>query len=135
MADQSLRVLLIDDDESVVTTLGRILTLQGYEVATALNVEAGLSQVDQFRPDVVLLDLRMPLVGGLIFLRCLRARGESGHTPVAIVTGDYFIDEAVAAEIRSLGADLHFKPLWLDDVIGITERLLHRRRQPPAESG
>ena len=43
----------------------------------------------------------------------------SAHTPVAIVTGDYFLDDAISTELRELGAELRFKPLWLEDLVGL----------------
>jgi hypothetical protein len=43
---------------------------------------------------------------------------------VAIVTGDYFLDQAVSNELRELGADLRFKPLWLEDLLALARNLL-----------
>ena len=45
-------------------------------------------------------------------------------TPVAIVTGDYFLDDKVSSELRELGAELKFKPLWLEDLVGLARNLL-----------
>ncbi len=68
----------------------------------------------------------MPLMDGLAFLRRFRAREEQRHTPVAIVTGDSMVDEATKNELRQLEANMYFKPLWLQDLVDITRRLLHR---------
>ncbi len=77
-------------------------------------------------PDAIILDLRMPLMNGLGFLRQLRTMPDQQEspTPVAIVTGDYFLDDSVAAELRQLGAQLQFKPLWLEDLVGLARNLL-----------
>ena len=83
-----------------------------------------LREADRSHPDAIILDLRMPLVDGLGFLRRLRARDEQRDTPVAIVTGDYFLDDQVSAELRELGAELKFKPLWLEDLVGLARHLL-----------
>jgi DNA-binding response OmpR family regulator len=119
-------VLVIDDDESTTQTFARMLRLEGYEVTVALTAEAGLREVETFHPDAILLDLRMPVASGLVFLRRLRAHEEPRRTPVAVITGDLAIDESIASEIRERGAELYFKPVWLDDLIGIAQRLLHR---------
>ena len=74
--------------------------------------------------DAIILDLRMPLIDGLGFLRRLRAQDDHRATPVAIVTGDYFLDDSVSAELRELGAELRFKPLWLEDLVGLARNLL-----------
>ena len=69
----------------------------------------------------------MPLADGLTFLRRLRAR-EERHTPVAIVTGDYLVDEAITRELKELEVDVYYKPVWIEDLVGITRRLIHRTR-------
>jgi DNA-binding response OmpR family regulator len=117
-------ILVVDDDEGVTQTFARMLRLEGYDVRTAINAENGLREADKSRPDAIILDLRMPLVDGLGFLRRLRARDELRDTPVAIVTGDYFLDDQVSAELRELGAELKFKPLWLEDLVGLARHLL-----------
>jgi two-component system, OmpR family, response regulator PrrA len=117
-------ILVVDDDEGVTQTFARMLRLEGYDVRTAMNAETGLREADKSHPDAIILDLRMPLVDGLGFLRRLRARDEQRDTPVAIVTGDYFLDDQVSAELRELGAELKFKPLWLEDLVGLARHLL-----------
>jgi DNA-binding response OmpR family regulator len=117
-------ILIVDDDEGVTQTFARMLKLEGFEVRTAMNAETGLVEAQEVRPDAIILDLRMPLVDGLGFLRRLRAQDEQRQTPVAIVTGDYFLDDNVSAEIRQLGAELKFKPLWLEDLVGLARTLL-----------
>ena len=117
-------ILIVDDDEGVTQTFARMLRLEGYGVRTAINAETGLREADKSHPDAIILDLRMPLVDGLGFLRRLRARDEQRDTPVAIVTGDYFLGNQVSAELRELGAELKFKPLWLEDLVGLARHLL-----------
>jgi two-component system response regulator PrrA len=118
------KILIVDDDEGVTQTFARMLRLEGYEVRTAMNAEMGLREADQSHPDAIILDLRMPLVDGLGFLRRLRARDAQRDTPVAIVTGDYFLDDSVSTELQQLGAELKFKPLWLEDLVGLARTLL-----------
>jgi DNA-binding response OmpR family regulator len=101
-----------------------MLTLEGYHVKTAFNAETGLQVANESQPSAIILDLRMPLVDGLGFLRKLRSVDEHRSVPVAIVTGDYFLEDAVAKELRELGAELRFKPLWLEDLVGLARNLL-----------
>jgi CheY-like chemotaxis protein len=79
-----------------------MLRLEGYDVVTALTAETGLKKVAMVRPDAVLVDLRLPLVDGLAFLRRLRANEVYRQTPAAIVTGDYFLTDAERRELRAL---------------------------------
>jgi DNA-binding response OmpR family regulator len=124
MPDTTSKILIVDDDEGVTQTFARMLRLEGYQVRTAVNAETGLQEAEDCHPDAIILDLRMPLVDGLGFLRRLRAHDEQREVPVAIVTGDYFLDDAVSTELRELGAELRFKPLWLEDLVGLARNLL-----------
>jgi len=67
------KILIVDDDEGVTTTFARMLRLEGYQVHTAATAEKGLAEAEQNHPDAIILDMRMPLVDGLGFLRRLRA--------------------------------------------------------------
>src|SRR5256885_17157885 len=67
------KILIVDDDEGVTQTFARMLRLEGYQVRTAVSAETGLREAEDSRPDAIILDLRMPLVDGLGFLRRLPA--------------------------------------------------------------
>lgn len=123
-AREKATILIVDDDEGVTTTFARMLRLEGFEVCTAMNGEMGLREASLCRPDAIILDLRMPLVDGTRFLRRLRANDELRTIPVAIVTGDYFLDEELSTELRELGAEVKFKPLWLEDLVDLARNLL-----------
>jgi DNA-binding response OmpR family regulator len=117
-------ILIVDDDEAVTQTFARMLELEGYIVRTAITAEKGLREATTHNPDAIILDMRMPLVDGLGFLRRLRAFEDQRNTPVAIVTGDYFLDERVSSELHQLGAEVKFKPLWLEDLVNLAHTLL-----------
>lgn len=116
-------ILIVDDDEAVTQTFARMLRLEGYAVRTARDADSGLAEAREQRPDAIIVDLRMPLVDGLGFLRSLRAQEPFGQIPVAIVTGDCFLDEHVSQELRGLGAHLTYKPLWFDDLLSLARSL------------
>lgn len=118
------KVLIIDDDIAVTQTFASMLRLEGHEVRTALDAETGLAQARTEQPDAIIVDLRMPLINGLGFLYRLRSDARYHQTPVAIVTGDYSIDDSISRELEELGARLHFKPLWLEDLVDLTHSLL-----------
>ena len=117
-------ILVVDDDEAVTQTFARMLRMEGYTVRTAISAEAGLHASARSRPDAIILDLRMPLVDGLGFLRRLRGRQELKDVPVAVVTGDYFLDDRLSNELTELGAQLTFKPLWYEDLLALARKLV-----------
>lgn len=117
-------ILIVDDDRSVADTFARMLKLEGFEVATAINAEAGLELADSVRPHAIILDMRMPITNGLQFLRMVRSKPHLADVPVAIVTGDYFLSDPIQQELKSLGASIRFKPLWLEDLIALAKTLV-----------
>jgi two-component system response regulator PrrA len=121
-ADQ--HILIVEHDELTTATYARMLRLEGYQVWTAVSAEDGLRAVESSHPDAIIVDFRMPGIDGLEFLRRLRARSDTRRTPVAIVTGDYFLDDTIPAELRELGAEVRFKPLWLEDLATLVHGLL-----------
>jgi DNA-binding response OmpR family regulator len=81
------RVLVVEDDPSVRGLLHTLLTGEGYEVATASDGLAGLVKASSAKPDLMLLDLMMPDLGGVRVLEELRADPNLADVPVIVVTG------------------------------------------------
>ena len=123
------RLLIVDDDDATTKTFARILTLEGFDVRTAATAESGLRELESSRPDAVILDLRMPYINGLGLLYRIRACEPGRLTPVAIVTGDQCIDDTVMNELRALGAEVKFKPLWIEDLVDVARSLIASRRR------
>src|SRR6476620_7420505 len=101
-----------------------MLRLEGYEVWAALSADEGLNLAQTHHPHAVILDLRMPLTSGLQFLRAIRAIPGLALTPVAIVTGDYGLEDDMRDEIEALGAQLRFKPIWIEELVTLARELL-----------
>ena len=121
------RLLIVDDDDATRETFARILMLEGYEVRIATNAEAGLREIESGYPDAVILDLRMPFINGLGLLYRLRTVEPDRRTPVMVVTGDQCLDDSVIDELHELGADVRFKPLWIEDLVDVARSLLKHR--------
>jgi CheY-like chemotaxis protein len=118
-------ILVIDDDRTVTETFATALHREGFNVRTAGNAENGLREAAEHHADAIILDLRMPLINGLGFLYRLRTSEEHRNTPVAVVTGAV-VDDSMQAELSELGAELRFKPLWLEDVVQLARELVGR---------
>jgi two-component system response regulator PrrA len=122
--DAPRAILIVDDDPCVTETCSRLLQLEGFTVYSALSPIGGLELAADKRPDAIILDLRMPILNGVRFLELLRERPALRNTPVAIVTGDYSIDDGTTSQIEALGASLRFKPLWIDDLVALARGLM-----------
>src|SRR3954453_12585120 len=100
MSDPGARVLIVDDEAGIRRFLRASLEARGYSVHEASTGEDALQVVPAFRPDLILLDLGLPGVGGKHVTSCLR---EWTHTPILILSVQG--DEATKVEALDAGAD------------------------------
>lgn len=108
------RILIIDDEKNILTTLGRAIEIEGYQVCTALTGKDGLAEVERFQPDVVLLDLKLPDLSGLDVLQKLQK--SPGAPGVVMISAHGSIESAVKA--TQLGAlDFLEKPIDIDRIL------------------
>lgn len=118
------RILVVDDDVNLTRLLRAILRTSGFEVVTAGDSTEGLSVAESEQFDLIILDLRMPVMDGRTFYRELRARGVD--TPVVIASA--YGARAAQAE---LGAQASIeKPFDPDRLIDTVNAILNRREQP-----
>lgn len=119
-------ILIIDDNADVRTLLGeRVLPGYGYRPLTAPDGQEGLWQIRVHRPDLILLDLRLPDMSGMELLHILSAEGYD--IPVILLTA--YGSEWIAAQALRLGVqDYIIKPFTVDEVLSSIERALTTRR-------
>jgi DNA-binding response OmpR family regulator len=117
-------LLIVEDDPGALETFAHILRTRGYRILTTASAESALAEIKRASPSALLLDLHLPLSSGLEILRQLRLSPHGSDVRVAIMTGDYFLEETLAREIQTLGARIYFKPLWEDDLLQIARDLL-----------
>ena len=117
------RLLLVDDDESIRTSLRRALGFEGYQVETAGDGDAALIALQSADFDAVLLDVMMPGRSGLDVARAMRAEGDA--TPVLMLTARHEVTDRVAG--LDAGADDYLpKPFSLDELLARIRALLRR---------
>ena len=128
-------ILIIEDDRGAADAFRPMLAARGYDVRFATDAETGLTEFKTCRPSALVVDLHLPGVDGLEFLRILRQSDLSAGIPVAMMTADYLLDDRVTDELKRLAAPLYFKPLWEEDMVEIVERLLERSGEFSPGSG
>jgi two-component system response regulator MprA len=117
------QVLVVDDDPQLREALTRALELDDYRVTTASNGVKALESVTQHRPDVMVLDVMMPYVGGLDVCRTLRGRKDK--LPILVLTARDEIGDRVAG--LDAGADDYLtKPFALEELRARLRALLRR---------
>lgn len=117
-------ILVVEDDPTTGTIFQQILEDAGYRVQLESSAEAALGIVSTLRPAAVILDLHLPRASGAEYLRQLRATRVGGSLPVALVTGDYLLDESIDRELSELGARIYFKHVWEEDLRRIAGQLV-----------
>jgi putative two-component system response regulator len=108
-------ILVVDDLETNLELLERVLTAQGYDVRTARDGEEALDLVAQQPPDVVLTDIRMPRCDGFGLCRELKSTASTRLIPVVLMTGASEADDRIQA-LEAGATDLLGKPIDLPEL-------------------
>lgn len=110
MGADGRKLLIVDDDRDIREVMGAMLETEGYEVELAEHGLDALARLDSFEPDLVLLDVRMPVMDGAEFVRRLRER--TAAPPPIVLMSAYADLHATAAELGI--AHVLQKPFGLD---------------------
>lgn len=113
MVDKQYRILIVDDEDSVRRLLSAVLSGEGYQVDTAADGREGLEKFKNWRPELVLLDIRMPEMDGLTALGEIRRCQPTAK--VILMTAFAAVDTAVTA-LKEGAFDYIIKPFNLDEV-------------------
>jgi CheY-like chemotaxis protein len=113
---RDVTVLVVDDEPDIRATVSAMLEIEGYSVAEAANGADALRQLEERPPDVILLDMRMPILDGWGFAAELRRRGH--RTPIVVMTAArdaaHWASEIAASAFVA-------KPFGYDDLIAAVE--------------
>jgi len=117
------RVLLIDDDESNLDFMRRVMRIDGHEMAWAPDGEQGLALVKQFRPELIICDVVMPHLGGYAVLETVRADAQFAAVPVLLFSAA-MNEDARAIGLRRGATEVLAKPFDLEKLRGAIKRCL-----------
>ena len=119
------QILLVDDDQSVLDGLKKILTQDGYGVSTASSGYEALNLLSKRGFDIILTDMKLPGMGGLSLIREIRKKNE----PVAIVVITAYSSVKTAVDAIKCGADDYLtKPLNIEELQVVLEKLWERQQ-------
>jgi len=119
------RLLIVDDEEAIRDSLSSALRAEGLELAVAGSAEGALSQIDAFRPDVVLSDIRMPGLDGVELLRIIKERAPS--IDVILMTAYQDMPTVISA-VRAGAVEFLTKPLDLEELLRLIGTVFDDRR-------
>ena len=127
------KILIIEDDRAIVDMLEYNLQEAGYETVSALNGEDGIALAARERPDLIILDIMLPIIDGFEVCRMLKNDNAVAHIPIIILSAkSQEADKIVGLE---LGADDYVtKPFSPRELIARTRAILRRGQGQPADS-
>ena len=123
----AVSVLVVEDDKNIQELLRLYLEKEGYAVTTASDGGQGLSKFRAIKPDLVLLDVMMPVMDGWAVCRAIRAENQ---TPVIMLTAKGELDDKVTG-LKSGADDYVTKPFEMREVLARIEAVLRRADRSP----
>ncbi|MDO4561309.1 MAG: response regulator transcription factor [bacterium] len=122
------KILVVDDEESLAEFVCRALRQQGYMTVCAFDGDSALSLIYEELPDLVVLDLMLPLMDGWEICRRVKSDSETKHIPILMLTARSSAEDVVQG--LDLGADDYMrKPFPLDELLARVRVLLRRTQQ------
>ena len=126
----AVSVLIVEDDRNIAELLQMYLEKEGYAVTVAHDGGQGLSKFRAIRPDLVLLDVMMPVMDGWAVCRAIRAEG---NTPVIMLTAKSQTDDKVQG-LKTGADDYITKPFEMKEVLARIEAVLRRTAGPAVDT-
>lgn len=127
------RILVIEDDRSILENTLEILEYEGFDVVGAGDGREGLAQIQRRAPDIIICDILMPNLDGYGVLRALRADPTTQQIPLVFISAAPS-EEILAATMKLGASDYLVKPFRASDLIRIVKSLLHDRNGLSTES-
>jgi len=116
-------ILIIEDNEDTRFVFSAILNYDGYRIVEAANGEDGVASTLEFRPDLVITDIDMPVMDGFAAARLIRADDRISGIPILVITGNDFT-VAEEAEAQTLFDGCFAKPMQPRRVLAEVQRLI-----------
>jgi two-component system, OmpR family, alkaline phosphatase synthesis response regulator PhoP len=123
MIHMARRILIADDEPNIVISLEFLMQRNGYEVMTASDGDQALSLLNDFRPDLILLDIMLPLRNGFEVCQRIRESAAWKHTKIVMLTAKG--REVEVTKGLALGADVYItKPFATRELLARVRQLL-----------
>jgi DNA-binding response OmpR family regulator len=115
------KILVVDDEKDIVSTLKELLEMEGYEVATAYDVKVALLKFHEEKPDLVITDMMMPEISGLQLIKTIRSGSFHNNVPIILMSAmaNFLKQEAEGWQVFIK------KPTDIDIILDSIKKLLH----------
>lgn len=121
-----IRIVYVEDDKDIRFPISQILTILGYEVMCANNGQQGIEAAESWKPDIILMDLRMPVMDGPTAIRLLRRNPATSDIPIFVLSA--YSDAKTRDLCKHLGVNKFMsKPIDVDRVDAAIKETLKRQ--------
>ena len=128
MSGKTPRILYVEDVEDIRLPISEILTLLGYEIRCANNGKQGVEAAESWQPDLILMDLRMPVMDGPTAIRTLRSNPDTSDIPIFVLSA--YSDAETRNLCKQIGVDRFIsKPIDVEKLDTAIKETLSRRTQ------
>lgn len=122
-----IKILIVDDEPDLVQTLRDRLEMNGYDIVTANNGKEGLEKAVQEKPNIILLDVIMPVMDGLEMLEALRKHPECKDCAIIMLTARSQRQDIVRAKVCGI-QDYVLKPFDLSELVEKIENIVEHHK-------
>ena len=128
------KILLVEDDPLIYRMYQKLFTLEGYETEIAENGQEGLDKIENFQPDIILLDIMMPTMNGVEMLTKLKENPDTAEIPTVVLTN--VSDMNISNQVFAKGANLQISKSGAEpeQVIAWIKSVLSKSAQPADDS-
>ena len=120
------KILVVDDDDEVLETIGLILEIGGYKVETLNNAALIFERIPHFNPDLILLDIVLGKIDGRVVCSELKSDAKTKYIPVLMMSGLYSATEV--KEMKCAPDDFMPKPFKMDALLNKIENLVLKKK-------
>ncbi len=117
------KILIVDDQPKICEFLTDSLRQHGYDTAVAMDGQKGLEEMERFKPDLVLLDIMMPVMDGWEMLVALRAKEKKVKTPVIMLTAKSNTEALIKSQQYQV-TDYFIKPINMPELLAFIKRYI-----------
>jgi CheY-like chemotaxis protein len=122
-----VRILYVEDEKSIREVVAQMLELYGYEVACANNGKLGVEKAQSWLPDIILMDVRMPVMDGPEAIRVLRSKPNTADIPIFVLSA--YTDTKTRDLCKQVGADRFFaKPFDIEKIISAIQETMNPKK-------
>jgi DNA-binding response OmpR family regulator len=122
------KILVVDDDDDVLETIQLILEIGGYDVEPLNDAQLIFERIDDFKPDLILLDVVLGKIDGRFVCSQIKSHGETKKIPVLMMSGLYDLKEV--NEMECAPDDFMSKPFKMDLLLEKIEKLVNKKVIP-----